>query len=85
MALYSIPGRADGDAFWRYQTQEHAPAVLRVCGDSLVKYAINRVIDLTKGTTRFFGVVRNLVAGSVCNAGRFSGIGKRGSSKRQKV
>ena len=56
MALYSIPRQTDGDAFWRYHTREHTPAVLQVCGDRLVKYAINRVIDLTKGTTRFFGV-----------------------------
>lgn len=57
MALYTIPTQTDGDAFWRYHTQEHAPMVLQVCGDDLVKYTINRVIDLAKGVHRFFGVV----------------------------
>ena len=56
MVLYAISRQTDSDAFWQYHTQEHAPAVLQVCGDRLVKYAINRVIDLTKGTTRYFGV-----------------------------
>ena len=57
MALYSIPGQMDGDVFWRYHTQEHAPAVLKVCGDDLAKVAINRVVDITKGDSHFFGVV----------------------------
>ena len=57
MALYSIPGQMDGDVFWRYHTHEHAPAVLKVCGDDLAKVAINRVVDITKGDSHFFGVV----------------------------
>ena len=57
MALYSIPRQMDGDVFWRYHTHEHAPAVLRVCGDALAKVAINRVVDITKGNRHYFGVV----------------------------
>ena len=57
MALYSIPGQMDGDVFWRYHTHEHAPAVLKVCCDDLAKVAINRVVDITKGDSHFFGVV----------------------------
>jgi len=57
MALYTIPPQTDGDDFWRYHTQEHAPAVVQACGDNLVQYTINRVIDIAKGAHNFFGVV----------------------------
>ena len=56
MALHTISPQTDGDDFWRYHTQEHAPAVLKICGDNLTKYAINRVVDITKGSSHFFGV-----------------------------
>jgi len=56
MALHTITPQTDGDDFWRYHTQEHAPAVLKICGDNLTKYAINRVVDITKGSSHFFGV-----------------------------
>ena len=57
MTVYSLPEGTDPDEFWKYHTQVHALDVKNAAGPLLKKYVVNRVLDVSSGQPKFFGLI----------------------------
>ena len=57
ISVYSLPEGTDPEAFWKYHTEVHALDVKNAAGSLLKKYVINRVIKVTHGEPKFWGVI----------------------------
>ena len=57
MSVYSLPEGTNPDEFWKYHTEVHAMDVKKAAGSTLKKYVINRVVNVTRGEPKFFGLI----------------------------
>ncbi|MFC1965339.1 hypothetical protein ACFLVW_00610 [Chloroflexota bacterium] len=57
ISVFSLPEGTDPEELWKYHTQVHALDVKNAGGSLLKKYVLNRVIKVTHGEPKFWGVV----------------------------
>ena len=57
ISVFSLLEGVDPDEFWKFHTEVHTPEVKSAGGSLLKKYVLNRVIKVTHGEPKFWGVV----------------------------
>lgn len=57
IGLYSLPEGTDPEDFWKFHTEIHSSDVRKAFGSKVKKYVINRVVEVVRGESKFWGMV----------------------------